>query len=204
MTVNQINLFGTPLYFNNIKIKEKDKKNLINSDYKRLESNNGFVTKDKYILNKNINLKKIVLNHLKKYLYENLKIKKDVKFKMLNSWCMKHKNNDWSINHCHDNSFISGILYLKTKENSGNLIFYRNKLLNIFPTSVGIEFEEFNETNCNFFYMKPKEGDIIFFPSNLEHSVTKNLSNEDRYCCSFNFYPTGIFGRNDDLNVLKI
>lgn len=200
------NLFGVPIYINNVKINSRDKKNLINTKYERLKSNIGSVTPDSYVLNhkKNINIKKIILNSLNDYLYNYLKIKKNTKFKMLNSWIMKLGKNDWAVNHTHDNSFISGVLYLKTSKNSGNLIIHRNKLLNVFPNSVKIEFEEFNEINCEYWCVEPKEGDIIFFPSQLEHSVTKNLTEEDRYCCSFNFYPEGVFGNEKNLNVLKI
>jgi hypothetical protein len=55
-----LNLFGTPVYINNIKINNKDKKNLINTKYERLKSNIGSVTPDSYVLNhkKNINIKK--------------------------------------------------------------------------------------------------------------------------------------------------
>ncbi len=201
-----LNLFGTPIYLNNIKIKNKDINNLIDSNYERLKSNIASVTTDTYILNneKNIVIKNIILENLNNYLYNQLKLKKNIKFKMLNSWIMKLSKNDWAVNHAHDNSFISGVLYLKTSKNSGNLILHRNKLLNVFPSSVKIEFEEFNEINSEYWCIEPKEGDIIFFPSQLEHSVTKNLTEKDRYCCSFNFYPEGVFGDEKNLNVLKI
>jgi uncharacterized protein (TIGR02466 family) len=201
-----LNLFGTPVYLNNIKIKDKDINNLIDSNYERLKSNIASVTTNTFILDnkENINIKNIILDNLNKYLYNQLKIKKHVKFRMLNSWCMKLNKNDWAVNHTHDNSFISGVLYLKTYKNSGNLILHRNKLLNIFPSSVKIEFEKINEINCEYYSITPEEGDIIFFPSQLEHSVTKNLNEKDRYCCAFNFYPEGNFGQNSDLNVLKI
>jgi uncharacterized protein (TIGR02466 family) len=202
-----LNLFGVPIYFNNIKIKEKEKKFLINSTYTRIQSDNGYITKDKYILNnkKTVETKKDILINLSNYLYDNLKIKKNIKFRLLNSWCIKHVKNDYADMHNHYNSFISGVLYLKTNKNSGNIIFHKNDFFdNIFPKSVNIEFNEYTTINSDYWFITPKEGDIIFFPSNLKHSVTKNISNEDRYCCSFNFYPTGIFGRNDNLNVLEI
>jgi hypothetical protein len=202
-----LNLFGVPIYFNNIKIKEEEKNFLINSIYTRIKVDNGYVTEDKYILNNDevIETRKNILINLYNYVYDNLKVKKDVKFKLLNSWCIKHVKNDFSHSHHHKNSFISGVLYLKTSENSGNIVFHKNNFLNnIFPGSVDIEFNEYNTINSGYWSITPKEGDIIFFPSNLEHSVTENISNDDRYCCSFNFYPTGIFGRNDNLNVLEI
>jgi uncharacterized protein (TIGR02466 family) len=202
-----LNLFGVPIYINNIKIKEKEKNFLINSVYKRLKPGNGYVTKDKHVLNskKTVETKKEILINLYKYLYDILKVKKDIKFRLLNSWCIKHVEKDYSHIHEHHNSFISGVLYLKTNKDSGNIVFHKNSYLNnIFTNSVNIEFSEYNTINSDYWYITPKEGDIIFFPSNLKHSVTENLSNEDRYCCSFNFYPTGVFGTNDEFNLLEI
>jgi uncharacterized protein (TIGR02466 family) len=200
-----LNLFGVPIYVNNIKIKEKEKDFLINTNYERLKINNGCISVDKYILNdkKISNLKKNILNVLNNYLYDELKIKKIIKFQLLNSWCMKHKKNDYSHEHNHPNSFISGILYLKTNEKSGSLIFKKNHN-NLFSKTINIEFDEFNIVNSDYWSIIPKEGDIVLFPSHLHHYVTENNNDEDRYCCAFNFYPRGIFGSNENFDYLKI
>jgi hypothetical protein len=44
-----INLFGIPVYFNNVKIDKKEKNFLINSKYERLKIDNGYVSENKYI-----------------------------------------------------------------------------------------------------------------------------------------------------------
>tara|TARA_R100001015_G_C4629358_1_gene190148 strand:+ start:254 stop:865 length:612 start_codon:yes stop_codon:yes gene_type:complete len=200
------NLFGIPIYLKNIKISEKDINTLINLEYERLNINNGYISKNKQILKEkqNSNVKDCIFNNVNYFLYEYLKIKKNISFKLLNSWCMKHVKNDWSLSHHHDNSLISGILYLKTYKNSGDLILHRNNLLNVFSSSINIEFEETNINNCNKFYITPKKGDLILFPSYLEHSVTRNLNQKERYCCAFNFYPSGSFGNKKSFNELNL
>lgn len=204
--MNTVDLFATPIYFNNIKIKKEYKDILIKEKYERFEIDNGFSTINKYVLNnKKLNsLKKEIINNLNNYIYEILKIKKTTKFKLLNSWCTKHSYNDWAQAHHHENSLISGVLYLKTYEDSGNLVFHRNSLLGLFPNSVKIEFDTFNASNSESFYITPKEGDLILFPSSLEHSVTKNLNQNDRYCCAFNFFPMGKFGHDKNSNYMEI
>ena len=69
----------------------------------------------------------------------------------------------------YDNSTLSGILYLNTPPNSGNLLFYN-------PLSVN-----------NALPITPEEKDLILFPSYIPHSVDINLSQEDRISLAFNF-----------------
>ena len=204
--MNSLNLFSTPIYFNNIRIQKQDKNILLDENYERFEINNGFVTSNKYVLeNKKLDfLKKEIIANLSIYLYQILKIKKNIKFEMLNSWCTKHSLNDWSQPHHHENSLISGVLYLRTFKNSGNLAFYRNGIPNIFPNCIKIEFEEHNINNSETFLVNPQDGDLILFPSHLEHAVTKNLNNKDRYCCAFNFFAKGKLGTDKNSNYMEI
>jgi len=201
-----INLFPTPIYCNHIKLKKEYKDILISENYKRFEINNGYVTTNKYVLNneKLSSLKKEIFNNLNEYLFNKLKVKKNTKFKMLNSWCIKHSTNDWSQAHYHENSFISGILYLKNYEDSGDLVFHKEGIPNIFSNCIKIEFDEFIIDNSETFFIKPKDGDLILFPSHLKHSVTKNLNKNDRYCCAFNFFPNGKFGNIDNSNFVEV
>lgn len=204
--MNLINIFSTPIYFNNIKLEKNHISELLNEKYERIKINNGFATTSKYVLNnkKLLNLKKEIIKNFNEYAYNFLHIKKHIKFKILNSWCTKHSYNDWSQTHHHENSLISGILYLKTFENSGDLILHRNPFLCLFPSTVKIEFDKYTLNNSESFHIKPKQGDLIFFPSNLQHSVTKNLNKEDRYCCAFNLFPYGKFGSNENYNFMEL
>ena len=65
-------------------------------------------------------------------------------------------------------AIVSGIFYLQVPENSANLFFKRGK--------------------NNEFEIEAKKGKIVFFPSDLDHYVPKNKSNEARVSLAFNCY----------------
>lgn len=201
-----LSLFGVPFYHSNINLTEKEKNILIKSKYERIEKlDNGFITLNRDILNnKNAELiKNKILFHLNIFLYNYLKVNKNIKFKLLNSWVIKHNKGDWSQRHNHKNSFISGVLYLKTNINSGDFILH-NTSNNILSNTIEIDYDTYNLFNSDLWYVTPKNGDIIFFPSQIDHSVSKNLNNDPRYSCAFNFFPYGSFGDSRNLNSLEL
>lgn len=77
-----------------------------------------------------------------------------------------HTHTDASLK---DINEYSGVFYLKTPENCGDIGFFN-------PIYV----------NKQFWY-KPKEKDLILFPSYLPHMVDVNRSKQDRVSLAFNF-----------------
>jgi uncharacterized protein (TIGR02466 family) len=100
------------------------------------------------------------------------------KIDITNFWANINYKNDINWPHKHQGD-LSGVLYLQTKRNSGNLILQDdsvdlNNNISKFLSSkstIGIE---------------PKVNKLVIFDSNLVHLVTKNLNNEPRISISFN------------------
>jgi ectoine hydroxylase-related dioxygenase (phytanoyl-CoA dioxygenase family) len=67
----------------------------------------------------------------------------------------------------------------------------------LFHHSILFEYDELNNINAENYIVKVKEGTIVIFPSHLEHSVEKNISNDKRYSIAFNFYVRGKFGKEE-------
>ena len=56
--------------------------------------------------------------------------------------------------------------------------------------------EEINDITSGTYVINPREGDLLLFPSQLEHSSFPNAINEDRVAISFNYTLHGTWGAN--------
>ena len=97
---------------------------------------------------------------------------------------------------------ISGVLYLKTNDASGDLVFHRDLLSLVpFPPALDLDVDSFNLYNCKSWGYKPKTNDICLFPSVVMHSVDPNESDEERASLAFNVYVRGDFGALHRLSI---
>lgn len=193
-------LFSTPVHVTSIKISD-ELKNIVKSyEYERMPNHTGWYTKNKYILNDPAfsDLKKELLDKFNNFVYNTLNVQPNINFKLLTSWAVKMSPKDWGQRHSHPNSMLSGVVYIETDQESGSIVFHRdNSQKTIFPDVLSIEFTQWNPLNSRAWSYKPNVGDILFFPSFLEHSMETNNSTIDRYSLAFNFFPVGTFGKNE-------
>ena len=89
--------------------------------------------------------------------------------------------------HNHPRSHLSGVLWIKALKDSGNIVFTSPQLFNRFQEldSYTNQFK-FNSNSYMTYYFPPTEGRLLIFPSNLDHEVEENKSDEDRISYSFN------------------
>jgi uncharacterized protein (TIGR02466 family) len=101
------------------------------------------------------------------------------------SWINVNPPNSYNLRHLHPRSLFSGVYYLKIPSgDSGDLIFYRDHVvLSYLPSYI---VEEWNDMTSGMATYKPKTNMLLIFPSWLEHSVTANLTDDDRISISFN------------------
>ncbi len=190
-------LWPTPIYENNIPVKSDWIDFAENCEYERMFSKNGDYTSNKYILNSITDLKEELILHVNLFAEKYLKVK-NAKFYFLNSWIVKHHPNDFAQSHFHGNSLLSGVYYLKTEKNSGDIKFIKKyDEQRIFPTSITPDYSEYNYTNSDNIKLSPEKGNVIIFPSTLMHEVTKNKSKDIRYSLAFNVFFKGSFGKDE-------
>ena len=105
---------------------------------------------------------------------------------MGNMWANINGPGNYNRPHVHPNSLFSGVYWIKTTENSGNLMLYDPR--------PGTHMSMPNRTDGKLppelwreVQYSPKAGTCIMFPSWLWHEVKPNQSSDTRISVSFNF-----------------
>lgn len=205
-------LFSCPIYVSNIgdilnteltlkKLEQESFENK-NDGLGRLSTNNNILSDQKYVEEY-----KTIIKHIEKYVYEVLCIKKSLKIEINQSWSVLHSKNNFASNHIHTNSSFSGVLYIKCDNDSGNIVFSMPMTHPTYCTSSLCYHDDLTESNflnSNKWWIKPKIGNILLFPSHVYHSIEKSFSNNDRYSIAFNCVLRGHMGSSSYSSNLTI
>ena len=127
-------------------------------------------------------LKKLIIDSLSGFQPMSEKVSMYVE-----GWTNINEPGNFNVRHNHPRSDLSGVLWIKTPKNSGNIVFTSPHFFNRYQEidSYTDEFK-YNSNSYISYYFIPKEGHILIFPSFLEHEVEINKSDEDRISYSFN------------------
>ena len=194
---NVMPLFSAPVYTAHVENYENDVldfENIDSSVYDVFDRTDNMLSKNQNILLEPefAEIKHHVDTAMKDYTYNVLQIDPELKLKLVCSWAVVGGPNSMTPKHIHQNSIFSGVFYIKSPENAGNLLL--SHPLSI-PTCVSSTirplFKENNIFNSKIFAHKPNDCDIIIFPSHVEHEVTRNMSGELRCCIAFNYFVEG-------------
>ena len=94
---------------------------------------------------------------------------------------------NFNLKHNHPRANFSGVLWIKTPKDSGNIVFESPHIFNRYQELDSYtEESKYNSNSYMTYYFVPKEGRILIWSSDLEHEVEENKSNEDRISYSFN------------------
>jgi len=191
---NIIPLFSTPLYVSEHEITQEDANYVRNLDYYEMKSNVGWMSEDSYVLDNSAlqSLKDKVQKSVNEYVHDILEIQDDLDFFITNSWVTVHKEGDFAPTHDHVNSLLSGVLYINIPEDDESVIeFYAPSYVNLFPL-IRPAIKAFNLWNSKSWFVEPKTGTIVLFPSTQAHGTTPMTSSADeRYCLAFNVFAKG-------------
>jgi len=145
------------------------------------------------------NLKQLIKNVVDYYTYELLDVSTDVSFEFTTSWINRLEYGEKIDVHDHSNSVISGVYYIEVGNDSSPITFLKNKHhLTTFPRSANptTNGKFWNQFNCDQMTIQPNNGDVLIFPSHLEHKVAYSTDKNYRYGLAFNLYCKGEIGNN--------
>jgi len=153
------------------------------------EEASAYISKNCNILKDVTYLKDEIYNNIKNYLNNIMKFK--MNFQFTTSWVTKTFPNGYSQKHVHQNSFLSGVYYPIGDKNFNIKFYKKNNFWNV-------QKNEINNLNADWYNINIVENSIlILFPSDLKHSIERNLSDKTRYSIAFNTLPLGEIGTGD-------
>ena len=192
MSYEILNLWPIPVYKKNIGMKS-DWKDIIHSyEWKQMKSGSGQLTKTLSLLNDErlAELKNLVLNAAHEYTEHYFKIEN--RFKIISSWALKTQPEEiagFGEFHNHGNCVLSASYYFDRTPESGGISFKRPMTNPLLAHNFEFEIIEDNPENVQSVNVEPETGDILFFPSYLEHRPLVNKSNIERLSMGINFFP---------------
>lgn len=114
------------------------------------------------------------------------------KLKITQSWIARTKSGGAHSLHNHPNSLFSGVYYISCPDQSPLNFYFENGLFRDFKFDVDYYQQTEYNTTCVPIY--PCTGDIVIFPSWLNHSVAVNSGPKERISLSFNTWLSGNLG----------
>ena len=186
-------IFSVPIYKIKLDLNVKELQSFCNK-YQHENTSRVISNRGGYHSN-NLNLKDAVLQPLIKeiethssqfaetFLSKNKQI-------LINMWFNINLYKDFNISHNHSGDDISGVYYIKTPNECGNIVFEHpiKDLLNYYLLNVENRVE-MNMYNAGQWWMPSEVNMLYLFPAWLNHSVETNKNKtEERISISFNTY----------------
>lgn len=126
---------------------------------------------------KMVHIKQSVLHHCGNYM-QHMNVGERYRPAIISSWLTLTTTGLYSHIHDHGVSHISGVYWIKTNGEDGNIVFRNaNKALKCNPIGSSFAHEQ---------QFQPEEGRIVMWPSFLDHGVNENKTDNDRISLSFN------------------
>ena len=176
-------LFSRPVYQSNIDVSSFDA-----NDVEWARNYTNSISKSQNVLadEKYKKLLGEISIELNEFFYGLMSAKKEVELYITESWFNKTIKGESHHRHWHPNSLYSAIVYLTGKEGTGTTTFITSAY-----DTIEYDMEQPNIYNSRSWNFAPKIGDILIFPSNVEHLVDQYNEDEPRITLSFNTFVRG-------------
>lgn len=157
-------------------------------------------SKDKYVLRHDTlsSLNQFIQKCVDEYVKEIYSPKEDVSFSITQSWTNYSKPGEWHHIHRHPNSFVSGVLYIKAANQRDKIYFHKSEY-----AQIEVEPKTWNLYNSKTWWLSVQTGNLLMFPSGLNHSVAP-VEIDERISLAFNVFPIGHLGDEDNITSLYL
>lgn len=134
-------------------------------------------------------IKNQINEHVNNYFFNVLKMSPGPELYINISWASRSGYKQYHHMHTHPNSLISGTVYFDDQEYA--IVFHKSLF-----SMIECDTEEFNIFNCGQLKILPRKGEILLWPSHLQH-FTETVTNprHTRYSLSFNVWIKGIISK---------
>ena len=196
-------LFPQAVYFSTLeRALTKEELKTVEEYKKKTKKNVGHkFTTDSYVLKHKTlkNLKEDLITKVKEYFNEVVCTNDSITPYITQSWLNYTEVGEFHHSHNHLNSYLSGVFYVNAKKEVDEIVFNKpnNRQLALTVTKPNA----FNSMSCRF---SVKTGDVILFPSTLEHEVLPKKGTDLRISLSFNVFVKGTLGCQASLTELVL
>ena len=194
-------LFPEAVYFSKLdrELTKKELKMIAQYKEKTKDNDGNNRTKDSYILEhkalKNIkkDLNKKVIDYFNKIICPTNSILPYI----TQSWINYTERNEFHHRHSHSNSYLSGVFYIDANKEFDKIKFFKSGY-----SPFKLPQTQFNIFNSSTWWYPVESGDVILFPSSLEHGVEITEGINTRTSLAFNIFFKGTIGNKEDLTEL--
>ena len=125
--------------------------------------------------------------------------KHNVDLRITQSWINYTEPGQYHHKHAHPNSFVSGVFYPQANRETDKIYFYKSGF-----QQIKLPPENWNIWNSESWWFEVGTGDLVLFPSSLEHMVETVQGDQTRISLSFNTFPVGNIGEEVSLTGLNL
>jgi len=129
--------------------------------------------------------------------YSKLVYNSEEPLSITQSWLNKSYKGGGHLVHHHYNSLVSGVFYLKAVKGHPHITFHKNPVDALQP-----HIDNTNIFTSSVYHQQVRTGDLLLFPSTLQHHVVMNTIDTPRISLSFNTWLYGSIGSKDTYTYL--
>jgi uncharacterized protein (TIGR02466 family) len=199
-------LFPIPLY---VTTYDKDLTEIVkyfdNQEMNEPNGGYGIISKNSYVIDSEVckPLSVWIMDHFRKFATDVMRYEyKELQFAQ--SWLTYKKPGQFHRAHTHPNTIIAGVFYYDVQEDDAAICFSkeaRSYNRSYIEPSLLPDFQNYPHSQEEI-YFKPKQGNLIIFPSHLTHGVPPNTTNRVRKALGVNALTKGTLGDKETISEI--